>query len=106
MEAEQFIYYLVLTLVAWTGAVAVKGLGRYVPLVARVGPAAARALMAGSAVLGFLSWVMLVDFMHAREPFFTGIPAAMVYVGWLAYQIVHVWRLAGCGGGPGAGARA
>lgn len=106
MEAERFIYYLVLTLAAWTAAMAWRGLGRHVRAVARAGPMAARALMAGSAILGFLSWVTLVEFLHAHEPFFTGIPAAMIYIGWLAYLTVHVWRLAGCGGGPGAGARA
>ena len=94
IEAEKFVYYLLLTLLGWTAALALKALSNHTPPLAQgLGAALWKIPMAASVVLGFLSWVTLVDFLHAREPFFTGIPAAMMYVGWLVYLSVHVYRL-------------
>ncbi len=107
IEAETFIYYLLLTLVGWTVVLALKALGNQFPRMRKgLWRELWKAPMAASALLGFLSWVTLVEFLHAREPFFTGIPAAMIYVGWFAYLTVHVYRLADSGGEKGPPASA
>ena len=98
IEAEKFVYYLLLTLVGWTLALALQALRKHT---SRLNSALGRMLwkvpMTASMVLGFISWVTLVEFLHAREPFFTGIPAAMMYVGWMAYLTVHLYKLGNSG---------
>ena len=99
IEAEKFVYYLLLTLVGWTVVLALKALGNQYPRMRKgLWRELWKAPMAASAILGFLSWVTLVDFLYAREPFFTGIPAAMIFVGWFAYLTIHVYRLADSSG--------
>ncbi len=94
MEAERFVYYLLLTLAGWTVAMALKALGKhYPPIRSGLGGVLWKVPMAAAAIFGFISWVTVVEFLHAREPFFTGIPAAMMYVGWMAYVTVHLYKL-------------
>ncbi len=95
IEAEKFVYYLLLTLVGWTLALALQALRKHTSrLNSDLGQMLWKVPMTASMVLGFISWVTLVEFLHAREPFFTGIPAAMMYVGWMVYLTVHVYKLA------------
>ncbi len=101
IEAEKFVYYLLLTLVGWTVALALQALRKHTSrLNSALGQMLWKVPMTASMVLGFISWVTLVEFLHAREPFFTGIPAAMMYVGWMVYLTVHVYKLAEPGQGP------
>ena len=102
MEAERFVYYLLLTLAGWTVAMALKALSNhYPPMRSGLGRGLWKAPMAAAAIFGFISWVKVVEFLHAREPFFTGIPAAMMYVGWMAYVTVHLYKLGNSGGQAG-----
>ena len=103
IEAEKFVYYLLLTLVGWTLALALQALRKHTSrLNSDLGRMLWKVPMTASMVLGFISWVTLVEFLHAREPFFTGIPAAMMYVGWMVYLTIHVYRLADTGQEPPA----
>ena len=100
MEAERFVYYLLLTLAGWTVAMALKALGKYYPpFGSGLGRALWKVPMAAATIFGLISWVTVVEFLHAREPFFTGIPAAMMYVGWMAYLTIHLYKLGNSGNG-------